>query len=106
MIGMMMIVIALPTTYNPFTGKLDYYGLQNQTCPAGQEVRGFNESLIMCETIYNINITTQSNLSKTNVYGGFAVMNNSVTKLNLTWFGRGCMYDNGTAVIGEYPCTK
>lgn len=54
----------------------------------------------------SLNTTAKMNTSAVDVYGKLTVMNNSVTKLNLTWFGRGCMYDNGTAVIGEYPCSQ
>lgn len=32
------IALALPVTYNPFTGKLDYYGLMNGTCAEGYAI--------------------------------------------------------------------
>jgi hypothetical protein len=39
---MAIIVYALPTTYNPFTGKLDYYGVKNFTCQSNYVVHGFD----------------------------------------------------------------
>ncbi len=33
---------ALPTVYNPYTSKLDFYGLKNFSCAAGQFLNGFD----------------------------------------------------------------
>ena len=52
------------------------------------------------------NITGQTNMSNTLVYGQLTVQNNTALKANLSWNGRGCKYDNGTGMVSEYPCTQ
>jgi hypothetical protein len=100
------LVFGLPTTYNPFTGKLDYYGLLSQNCTAGQLMWGLlGNGTIVCavdQAVGGMDYTNLALTNQSNTFEGNLTIEEILRVLGIGNFSGKVYIDNGTD-ISSWP---